>query len=706
MHILPFLLVFLSTVFSADLDNPFMSSDALINNDLGGGLSSSSLSPPSQQQQQQQQYQADPAPGFINPHQCTVDDGCDDTFSTIDSVNQQIRPSVVSLVNSDFFKYFKLQLYKSCPFWPENPMCFSPSCAVEIEDDNKLADDYGIFNNSENNDEEKEGGSKKTTLVEYNCDYCNTSEESQDDAVYVDLTLNPERFSGYGGEEAGRIWSAIYQENCFNKPKSEENPDNNDALSSSSSDDQSPVLRFNNKYFNILASWSNRLQKNKNIDNYQLLNTLMNQEEDKCIEKRVFYRLVSGMHASIGTHLSFQWLNTNKKHAKFEPNLDLWMQRVGYFSDRLSNIYFNYSLVLKAILKLGDYLNQIQFSEANIEKDLINNIVDSVRPYENSIFNESLLFNYEDDLSNQLLKNEFKANFKNVSSLMDCVGCERCRLWGKVQTLGYGTSLKILFELNDKTEDTFDLKSLKRSEIVALINTFDRLSKSVEIINYFRNEWKQTEEGLLNVEEEVKATNFKDNEDILNENEKMVSYQQKIFKHQKSTASASSSSASSVEAAPKTKKSLPSSVKMKNVDESKADLKKMFLDKKKEYKSSSDSRWNTEVDSIVRLDSETDEDIENLSPEAIKHRHIFRNSLKLRSSKPEKDKTFRDNLMESIEEVKDAFRFLWESYLYFPYNLYRLAMARLEVYWNYYIGNEEFFLQQKKDLHFLDSYGY
>ena len=78
-------------------------------------------------------------------------------------------------------------------------MCFSPSCAVEIEDDNKLADDYGIFNNSENNDEEKEGGSKKTTLVEYNCDYCNTSEESQDDAVYVDLTLNPERFSGYGG---------------------------------------------------------------------------------------------------------------------------------------------------------------------------------------------------------------------------------------------------------------------------------------------------------------------------------------------------------------------------------------------------------------------------------------------------------------------------------------------------------------------------
>ena len=28
---------------------------------------------------------------------------------------------------------------------------------------------------------------------------------------------------------------------------------------------------------------------------------------------------------------------------------------------------------------------------------------------------------------------------------MDCVGCDKCRLWGKVQTHGMGTALKILF---------------------------------------------------------------------------------------------------------------------------------------------------------------------------------------------------------------------------------------------------------------------
>lgn len=33
---------------------------------------------------------------------------------------------------------------------------------------------------------------------------------------------------------------------------------------------------------------------------------------------------------------------------------------------------------------------------------------------------------------------------------MDCVGCDKCRLWGKVQTTGVATALKILFELDEK----------------------------------------------------------------------------------------------------------------------------------------------------------------------------------------------------------------------------------------------------------------
>ena len=37
---------------------------------------------------------------------------------------------------------------------------------------------------------------------------------------YVDLSLNPERFTGYVGPSAHRVWKAIYEENCFEQSES------------------------------------------------------------------------------------------------------------------------------------------------------------------------------------------------------------------------------------------------------------------------------------------------------------------------------------------------------------------------------------------------------------------------------------------------------------------------------------------------------
>lgn len=54
------------------------------------------------------------------------------------------------------------------------------------------------------------------------------------------------------------------------------------------------------------------------------------------------------------------------------------------------------------------------------------------------------------NLAMQILKEEFKTHFRNVTRIMDCIGCDKCRLWGKVQTTGVATALKILFELDEK----------------------------------------------------------------------------------------------------------------------------------------------------------------------------------------------------------------------------------------------------------------
>lgn len=33
------------------------------------------------------------------------------------------------------------------------------------------------------------------------------------------------------------------------------------------------------------------------------------------------------------------------------------------------------------------------------------------------------------------LKEEFSLHFRNISAIMDCVGCDKCKLWGKLQVI-------------------------------------------------------------------------------------------------------------------------------------------------------------------------------------------------------------------------------------------------------------------------------
>lgn len=42
---------------------------------------------------------------------------------------------------------------------------------------------------------------------------------------------------------------------------------------------------------------------------------------------------------------------------------------------------------------------------------------------------------------------EFRLHFKNISRIMDCVGCDKCRLWGKLQVCLLSFLLKLLLTL-------------------------------------------------------------------------------------------------------------------------------------------------------------------------------------------------------------------------------------------------------------------
>ena len=324
----------------------------------------------------------------------------------------------------------------------------------------------------------------ESCVVEYDdeCDerdYCVPEDESAGaKGDYVSLVDNPERFTGYAGEGAKQVWDAIYRENCFSKdsfPKSA-------SLGPSHASHRGPAA-------NELKSVLEERGRQQALHDYQkhAPNTPFVAEdglehEDECLEKRVFYRVVSGMHTSISTHLCWEYLNQTT--GEWGPNLQCYKDRLHGFPDRVSNLYFNYALVLRAVTKLGPYLKNYTFCSGDPLQDrLTKEKVQALTTQAGTapqIFDESLMFVNGEGPS---LKEDFRNRFRNVSRIMDCVGCDKCRLWGKLQTAGYGAALKVLFEFENNSDD---IPVLKRTELVALFNTLARISSSLEAINEFR----------------------------------------------------------------------------------------------------------------------------------------------------------------------------------------------------------------------------
>lgn len=384
-------------------------------------------------------FQADKYENFLDTN---IDESTGVTFRDLNELNGKLRPVIKELVQENFFRIFRLNLFKECPFWTGGGFCMHRSCAVDTIDDWKdLPEIWQPEALGKLEDSALVNPLNANITQDDNNDYCDLDGFIHN-TVFVDLVANPERFTGYGGDQSWQIWKSIYNENCFNLG------------------------------------------------------------HDQCIEKNFFYKIISGMHASISTHLSNEYLD--KSAMEYIPNLEQFMTRVGNYPDRIANLYLNYMVVLKALTKLEaygvfddlHYTEDTNFVEKESEfksqfKELLDPALEFAKEKNQCMFDESILFKEKNSM---VVKEEIRENFKNITRIMDCVHCDRCRLWGKLQTTGYGTSLKTLFELKDKSNFHINLSKM---EIIALVNTFDRLSKSLESVEKFK---KMYDEAILREE--------------------------------------------------------------------------------------------------------------------------------------------------------------------------------------------------------------
>lgn len=101
-----------------------------------------------------------------------------------------------------------------------------------------------------------------------------------------------------------------------------------------------------------------------------------------CLEKRVFYRVVSGLHSSINIHLCSKYLLSDKDSlevvspgGQWGPNLSELQRRFspettgGEGPTWLKNLYFIYLLELRALAKAAPYLLREEYYTGNDEDD-------------------------------------------------------------------------------------------------------------------------------------------------------------------------------------------------------------------------------------------------------------------------------------------------------------------------------------------------
>lgn len=428
-----------------------------------------------------------------------VSDACA-SYYDLDTLNNKLHPYVRNLANNtDFFSYYRLNLYnKVCPFWSDdNGLCGNRACAViTLDNEEDVPEIWRAAELSKLEGPKAPHPGKKqqkerpnplmgqlgesvgeSCVVEYDdeCDerdYCVPEDESATaKGDYVSLVDNPERFTGYSGEGAHQVWESIYRENCFSKP-----PKIDTAMTQSSNSVPG---------FSSLDQAQAALQLKEVIKAGRSGDTY-GEFEDECIEKRVFYRVISGMHASISTHLCYDYLN--QLTGEWGPNLTCYKERLHNRPERISNIYFNFALMSRAVGKLRDYVQDYVFctgdpSQDTKTKKMITTLANAIPPGP-QIFDESVMFQ-DQSLDGLSLKEDFRNRFRNVSRVMDCVGCDKCRLWGKIQTNGFGTALKVLFEFGHEAEGEAK-PLLRRTELVALINTLDKISTALKHLDHFK----------------------------------------------------------------------------------------------------------------------------------------------------------------------------------------------------------------------------
>ena len=411
---------------------------------------------------------------------------CCSSFCDTEEANRNtVYPLLKKVVGTPFFSHFEIDLCSSCELWEDQPQCRMRDCSVcECEEPPVWSLEKNAGGSSDSTDSYRHGGVVVAAVDSavlggwetlapagpfgYGVHATSGGHGSgaEPTARVVDLLENPEGYTGYTGPSAEKVWSAVHSKNCFQTPNQN---------SSSSSN-------------------NNNNNNNNTIDEYCFLSP----------EQRLYNRFLSGLHSSISLHIAHLYcLEMDPERvgecAVWGPNDDIAYDRVLKHPGRVENLYVAFSLLLRAVVKAGSAVTAAVPDSDPLLEEGLSHWRESLLPELVSLerrapptFDETSLLamlgsggdGHGEDAAPGTAdrrRSELRGRFEELESIIRCVGCDRCKLWGTLQTLGLGTALKILLD-----DDGSESLRLSRQEAVALVNTLERLSSSLVFAQEFR----------------------------------------------------------------------------------------------------------------------------------------------------------------------------------------------------------------------------
>lgn len=206
--------------------------------------------------------------------------------------------------------------------------------------------------------------------------------------------------------------------------------------------------------------------------------------------KSDFNKAVSGLHTMISAQVT-RGIQERVDNGESFTDDEVWRDPTAEFQRRISpqgenpqaleNLYFSFMLLLKAAAKAKDLLIR-DCQSGKIDGEACSELQSIL---DDPILNDASVAAASSKLQGHALKDaestatlwQARMRSRDMIRIMNCVQCNKCRLHGKISTMGLSTAFQILVGENGQGGD---MSKLHRVELATLMATVHKFSTAIE----------------------------------------------------------------------------------------------------------------------------------------------------------------------------------------------------------------------------------